>query len=87
MGQKKITICWDMILDLFKATGSLYGLSMNPLPDDARLIRIIPTSTTRQVELVLESSEWPELPDGSHIPPTDEPFLFCTTPYLKGGRA
>lgn len=81
MGQRRLEVDWDLLLEVLKPTGSFYGVSHDPLPADARIVRFAPSSTTRQIDAIVESAEWPEVPHGWAIPYQLTPSLTCFTPH------
>jgi hypothetical protein len=74
MGQKAVYITTDLLTEIIRQGAETHCLTVEGIPWDARLVRIIPDYSVgyevsqARLTLVYESAEWPELPEGSVLP-------------------
>jgi hypothetical protein len=74
MGQKVVYITTDLLTKIIRQGAENHTRVVEGLPSDAKLVRIIPDYSVgwevnqARLALVYESSEWPELSEGSVLP-------------------
>lgn len=73
MGKRLLEVSPEFMVEMCKASDGRYRTRVveNPLPEDARLARVIGRTSARMVTLVVESEAWPMVKPYERItPPT-----------------
>ena len=66
---KRLDISESILVDFLKLA------SKNALPKDAKILRILVNQINMCFEMVIESKEFPILPEGSEVPKLEPPVI------------
>ncbi len=81
MGQRILRMSDVFLTDLFgNCSGNGWRVKANPLPEDARVVRVFFTPERGQIACVMESVAWPYVKPGDPIPDL-EPVTFETIQF------
>ena len=75
MGKRLLQVSAEFVVEMCKASDERYRTRVveNPLPDDARLARVMGSASMRMVTLVIESETWPAV----------KPYEMLTLPTIS----
>ncbi len=70
MGEKIMRVTPELLVDLLKAPGDTprTWTIQGPLPEDARLVKVVVDWDGRYIGCILSSSEWPEALENEYRP-------------------
>ncbi len=71
MGKRILIISKQLVMEILKPGERHYEIINDGLPADTEIVNVMLTFPQNDLALKLQSSEWPEIPDGHPIPYLD----------------